>query len=201
MSTVPIPYEAGVIPPSVPPVEPRWYAVHTRSRFEKIVSTELGRHGIETYWPAFDEVHQWKDRKKRVERPVFPGYLFVRIPGVPVHQIQVLRTNGVVRILGGGAGIEPVPDREIDSIRRLLVSNKHCYLHPSLREGTWVRVTRGPLRDVEGRLLRLKSETRLVLTVDLLSQSVATEIDIHDVEPIRRDGHLPAPEAYRTPVS
>lgn len=176
------------------PAEPRWYAVHTRSRFEKAVLAELDRQGVESYWPAIEEVHQWKDRKKRVERAVFPGYLFVRIPGAPAQRIQVQRTNGVVRILGGGAGIEPVPDVEIESIRKLLESKQSCYAHPFLREGAWVRVKRGPLRDVEGRLLRLKSETRLVLTVDILSQSVATEIDIHDVEPIRR-------EAVRTPLS
>lgn len=175
----------GVTAPTTVSEELAWYAVHTRSNFEKVVYTELGQRGIESFWPAFDEVHQWKDRKKRVERPVFPGYVFVQIVDRPESRIQVLRTNGVVRILGSGSDIESIPDIEIDSVRRLLDSRKQCYAHPLLREGAWVRVKRGPLRDAEGRLVRLKNETRLVLSINLLSQSVSTEVDIRDVEPIR----------------
>jgi transcriptional antiterminator NusG len=174
-------WDRGLLTPSPVDLGPAWYAVHTRSNFEKLVYTELERRGIESYWPAFDEVHQWKDRKKRVERAVFPGYVFVQIPDTPETQIRVLRTNGV----GHGSGIEAIPDTEIDSVRRLLESRKQCCAHPLLREGAWVRVKRGPLRDVEGRLIRLKNETRLVLTISLLSQSVSTEVDIRDVEPIR----------------
>ncbi|MFN0171065.1 MAG: UpxY family transcription antiterminator [Bryobacteraceae bacterium] len=178
-------WDRGLPTPPLVEAGPAWYAVHTRSNFEKLIHTELEQRGIESYWPAFDEVHQWKDRKKRVERAVFPGYVFVQILDKPETQIQVLRTNGVVRILGNGSGIEAIPETEIDSVRRLLESRKQCCAHPLLREGAWVRVKRGPLRDVEGRLIRLKNETRLVLTINLLSQSVSTEVDIRDVEPIR----------------
>ncbi len=82
--------------------------------------------------------------------------------------------------------MEPVPDFEIDSIRQLLASGKRCYPHPFIREGSWVRMRRGPLAGVEGRLIRVKSQTRLVLSIELLSQAVATEVDASDVETIRK---------------
>lgn len=161
----------------------RWYAVQTRSRFEKAVRTELERAGIEHYFASVEEVHQWKDRRKVVELPIFPGYVFVRIEDLHPARLQVLRTNGVVRILGNASAIEPIPDEEIGSIRRLLSSGRSCFAHPFLTEGAWVRVRRGALAGLEGRLLRIKNDTRLVLSVDLLAKSVATEIDVRDVEP------------------
>jgi len=163
----------------------RWYAVQTRSRFEKAVREELSAWGIDHYLATFKDVHQWKDRKKVVEVPLFSGYIFVRLQDIESARLQVLKTNGVVRILGVGGRIEPIPDFEIDSIQQLLVSGKQCYPHPFVREGSWVRMRRGPLAGVEGRLIKVKSQTRLVLSIELLSQSVATEVDAWDVEPIR----------------
>src|SRR3954454_4441256 len=77
-----------------------WYAAHTRSNFEKRVASELQMKGVEAYLPAWREVHRWKDRNKEVEVPLFPGYVFVRIAGSAPSQLTVLRTAGVVRILG-----------------------------------------------------------------------------------------------------
>jgi len=165
--------------------ESRWYALYTRSNFEKRVSCELMSKHVENYLPVVEQVHQWKDRRKRVEVPVFPGYVFVRLRDSQSARLEVLRTAGSVRILGQGERIEPVPEAEIESIRRLLQARVPCFAHPFLKEGAWVRVKSGPLREVEGLLVRLKSKTRLVLSVALLSQSVATEIDVADVEVLR----------------
>lgn len=169
--------------------EPRWYALYTRSNFEKRVSCELASKHVENYLPVVEQVHQWKDRRKRVEVPVFPGYVFVRLRDSHSTRLEVLRTAGSVRILGQGDRIEPVPEAEIESIRRLLKARVPCFSHPFLKEGAWVRVKSGPLRDVEGLLVRMKSKTRLVLSVALLSQSVATEIDVADVEVLRPANH------------
>lgn len=163
----------------------RWYAVYTRSNFEKRVAKELGLKLIESYLPVVEQLHQWKDRKKMVEVPVFPGYVFARFRDSNATRLDLLRTPGTVRILGQGDQIEPVPEVEIESIQRLLKADVSCFVHPFLREGAWVRVKRGALKDVEGLLVRVKSKTRLVLSISLLSQSVATEIDISDVEVIR----------------
>jgi transcriptional antiterminator NusG len=162
----------------------RWYAVQTRSRFEKLVRAELTSSGVENYFASVDQLHQWKDRKKMVEEPLFPGYVFVRLATREEDRLRVLRTNGVVRILGVGPMIEPIPDGEIDSIRQLILSSNQCYPHPFIREGSRVRVRRGPLQGVEGWLVRTKGQARLVLSIDLLSQSVATEVGFADVEPV-----------------
>ncbi len=159
-----------------------WYAVRTRSNCERKVSLLLADKGIEYYLPTFRELHQWKDRKKLVEQPLFPGYLFARINDSRESRLSVVCSDGVVNILGYGETIEVVPDREIESVRRLLESTVRCQAHPLLQKGAWVRVKRGPLRNLEGLLVRLKSQSRLVLSISLLSQSVSTEIDASDVQ-------------------
>jgi transcription antitermination factor NusG len=162
-----------------------WYAVRTRSNFEKRVSTNLVEKGIESYLPVFREIHQWKDRRKIVEVPVFPGYLFTRMDDSLPTRHAVLRTDGAVSILGQGEKIEAVPDQQIESLRLLLGSNPRCLAHPLVREGAWVRVKRGSLKNLEGLLVRVKNQTRLVLSINLLSQSVSAEVDAGDVEYLR----------------
>ena len=157
-----------------PPPPGHWYAVYTRCNFEKKVASELAGRRIESYVALVEQVHQWKDRKKVVETPVFPGYVFARFADEPRSRLNVLQAQGVVRILGNGGGIEPVPDFEVEAIQRLLKADVAFFAHPFLREGAWVRVKRGALKGVEGLLVRMKSRTRLVLSVALLSQAVAT---------------------------
>lgn len=165
--------------------ERAWYAVHVRSNFEKRVADELGAKGIDSYVPVVEELRQWKDRKKRIAFPVFPGYVFAKFPDTAHARLSVVSTLGAVRILGCGGAIEAVPELELQPIKRLLAANAPLLTHPLLREGAPVRILRGPLRDLEGLLVRIKNQTRLVLSVTLLARSVSTEIDIRDVEPVR----------------
>jgi len=166
------------------PALPRWYAVHTRSNFEKRVMADLDAKGIDHFLPVIQETHQWKDRKKAIEVPVFPGYVFARFADRDESRLNVLRSNGVVRILGADGKIEPIPDEEIESIRLLMESRVPFFAYPFLREGARVRVTSGALKELGGILIRFKNRARLVLSVNLLAQSVALEIDIQDVEAI-----------------
>jgi transcription antitermination factor NusG len=161
-----------------------WYAIHSRSNFEKRIGMELEGKGIEHYLPAYNEIHQWKDRKRVVSVPLFPGYVFARFVDEPGLRRSVLTTSGIVRILGNSAGIEPVPDSQIEAVRNMLNSRVPCFAHPLLREGTPVRVTRGPLEGVEGLLARIKNQTRLVISIPLLNQSVAAEVNAWDVRPL-----------------
>jgi transcription antitermination factor NusG len=163
----------------------RWYAVQTRSNVEKSLCAGLETGGIENYCPAFREVHQWADRKKAIDRPLFPGYVFVRFEdGNEKARLQVLKTPGAVRILGGASKIDPIPDSEVESVRRMLDSGRPWTAHPFLKEGSRVRVRRGSMKNAEGILVRIKNETRLVVSINLFSQSIATEIDLRDVEAI-----------------
>jgi transcription antitermination factor NusG len=164
---------------------PQWYAVHTRSHFEKRVADELLTKEVETYLPASREVHQWKDRKKVVNVPVFPGYVFVRISDDSGIRLRVVQTNGAIRILGHGYDIEPIPDAEIEAVRKLVDSGLPLLSHPFLKEGARVRIRRGALEGIEGLLSRFKDRTRIVVSIEMLSRSVSTEIDMHNVEVLR----------------
>jgi len=138
--------------------------------------------GVESYHASFREIHQWADRRKTVNRPLFPGYVFARFQDSNEARVRVLQAAGVVRILGSQRSIAPIPDIEIDSIRRTLSSGQPWGIHPFLREGTRARVRRGPLKNAEGILVRVKSDTRLVMSITLFSKSVATEVSIADLE-------------------
>jgi transcription antitermination factor NusG len=160
-----------------------WYAIQTRSNYEKRVNDELARKGIESYLPIFREVHQWKDRKKVVEVPVFRSYVFTRFVDCAEARLAVVRCDGAVRILGSHDAISPIPEVEIESLRQMLEhATSRCMAHPLLREGSCVRMKRGPLKNLEGLLVRVKNQTRLVVSVTLLSQSVSAEVDVSDVQ-------------------
>ncbi len=161
-----------------------WYAVHTRSNFEQQAVAEVAGKGFEVYLPAFQLIRQWKDRKKVIRRPLFPGYFFARMADTNARRIDVLKASGVVQILGSGKNIEAVPDEQVESIRRMLSAEVPCFAHPFLQEGSRVRIRRGALKDLEGLLVRIKNGYRLVLSVDMLCQSVATEVDMNDIEPL-----------------
>lgn len=161
---------------------PAWFAVHTRSRHEQAVKRQLDTKGIEGFLPAYKRVSQWKDRRKTVEMPLFPGYLFVRIPAM--NRLEVLRAFGVVNMVGDGCAPLPIPEVQIQNIRRLLETGLKYDPHPYLQIGRRVRIANGPLSGVEGILTRKKSLSRLVVSVDLIERAVSIEIDSWHVEHI-----------------
>lgn len=163
----------------------RWYAIQAKSNFENRMSRDLEVRGVESYCPSFREVHQWADRKKVVARPIFPGYVLARFPDSAESRLRVLQSAGAVRILGSAGKIEPIPTIEVDSIKKTLDSGRPCAPHHFLKEGTQVRVRRGALRNAEGILVQTKNDSRLVLSISLFSRSIATEVDLRDVEILR----------------
>ena len=152
-----------------------WYAIRTRSRHEKRVRDQLAARDIEPFLPLVDRRSRWKDRRKLVSFPVFPGYCFARFP---LHKrLAVLTAHGVVQILGNNVGPIPVPEAEIEGIRRLVTSMLQYDPHPYLQEGDRVEVIHGPLTGLQGVLLRKGSRARLVLSVQLIRQAVSVELD------------------------
>jgi transcription antitermination factor NusG len=171
--------------PSLSPLAPslpKWYAVRTRSRHEKLVRDRLATLGIEHLLPTVHRLSQWKDRKKEIEVPLFSGYCFARFDWP--DRLAVQTVSGVVGIVGGGDRPEPIPDREIDALRTLMSSTLKYDAHPYLHEGTTVEVIRGPLKGVRGILLRKGKRHRLVLSVHLIQQATAVEIDDSEVVPV-----------------
>ncbi|ULA64978.1 MAG: Transcriptional activator RfaH [Nitrospira sp.] len=159
--------------------EPRWYALRTKSRHEKLVRDQLEKQGIEPLLPTVKRLSQWKDRKKEIEVPLFSGYCFVRFS--QESRLPVQKVSGVVEIVGGGSRHEPIPDGEIDALKTLMTSVLPYDPHPYLHEGMRVEVVRGPLRGVQGILLRKEKRHRLVIGVQLIQQAAAVEIDVRDV--------------------
>lgn len=161
---------------------PRWYALRTRSRHEKQVRDCLTSQGIEQLLPTLTRISQWKDRKKAIEVPLFSGYCFAQF--MWQDRLSVRKVPGVVQIIGSGNSPEPVPDEEIDALKKLMDSTLPYDAHPYLREGMVVEVIRGPLEGIRGVLLRKEKRYRLVISVHLIKQAAAVEIDATDVVPI-----------------
>jgi len=160
----------------------RWFAIWTRSRHEQVVRDQLEQKHIDAFLPTITRWSRWKDRKKKIDWPLFPGYCFARFD--PDEALPVLKCSGVVNIVGFEGKPAPIPEVELESIRVLVGSDLQYDPCPLIREGMMVEVVHGPLRGVFGRLMRKdSSRARLVLSVDLIGQAVSVEVDAADVKP------------------
>jgi transcription antitermination factor NusG len=162
-------------------VQPRWFAIRTRSHHEKTVLQQLTNRGIQSYLPLYRTVHEWTNRRKAdLELPLFPTYLFIHI--APQERIRTLEVPGVLNFVGLGRNPSPLLDAEIESLRDGL-SLRRFEPHPYLVAGTRVRIATGPLAGMEGVVQRRKGCLRVVLAVDFIAQSVAVEVDAEELEP------------------
>lgn len=159
-----------------------WYALHTRSWHEKLVDELCHRKGIETFLPLRKIRRRWSDRFKEIHEPLFKGYIFVHVPFA--QRLEILRTKGVVRFVGFGGLPTPVPEKELSALKRFVEEDVELDPFPYLKEGQRVVVRTGPFRGVEGFLVCKKSKYRLVISLDLISQSASIEIDSAIVEPL-----------------
>src|SRR5438132_3050733 len=161
----------------------QWYAVYTRPRHEKRVFQELAEKKIEAFFPTYKVRRRWSDRYKVIDEPLFKNYLFVNVD-YDRRYYDTLRPYGAVGFVVFDGKPVPIPQDEIDSIRRLVECELQYSPYPYLKVGRKVRVRTGPLQGCEGILIRKKSVARLVLSIDLLQQSVSAEIDADCVEPL-----------------
>jgi transcription antitermination factor NusG len=168
-----------------------WWAIYTRHQHEKTVAEILKMKGVEVFLPLYPSMRRWKDRRQLLYLPLFPGYVFVRER--LAQKLHVLTTPGVHMILSQGDRAALIPEDEIEAIRRTVSGERPVEPHPFLKCGERVRVTRGSLSGIEGILVRKKNVFRLVLTVQMLAQSVAVEIDASDVEPLGTRVSTPLP--------
>lgn len=157
-----------------------WFALQTRSRHEKVVQHELATRKIEHFLPTVKRLSQWKDRKKEIEFPLFPGYCFARFS--LDERLYVLQSSGVVNIVGA-LRPEPIPDIEIESLKIVLNNRTRYEIYPYLKEGCLVEVIKGPMRGVKGIFVRHARPYRLVLSINLIQQAVAVEVDASNVVP------------------
>ena len=162
---------------------PQWFAAYTQPNHEKTVVRQLTERAIPHYLPLYESVRQWKDRKVRLEMPLFPGYVFVRM--CVQKRLSVIQVPSVIRLVGFGADPVAIPEAELAAIRTCLDHNCRMVPHQLMQAGQRVRITRGSLTGIEGILLRRKGIARLVLSIELIMRAVAIEVDISDVEPAR----------------
>jgi transcription antitermination factor NusG len=160
-----------------------WYAVHTRHQHEKTVGQILEEKGFEVILPLYQSARRWKDRTKTLSLPLFPCYVFLK--GGLGRRIDILATPGIHGLVSTAGRPNPIPLAEIEALRRISAGDLNVEPHPFLNFGDLVRVKSGPLTGIEGILVRKKSLYRLILSVQMLGQAVAVEVDAILIERLR----------------
>ena len=164
-------------------VVPLWYALYTRSRYEKKVAEQLRERCVEYFLPLVPTLRQWKYRKAMVEMPMFPGYIFVYIN--LANALPAITAKGVVRIVGFNGEPSPIPESEIESILRLFNHPELIEPEPYFEEGNWVEIIHGPFSGVRGKLIQLHGRRRVRVGIDLIQQAVSVEVDMSWVRPLK----------------
>jgi transcription antitermination factor NusG len=159
-----------------------WFALRVKPRFEKLVATVARNKGFEEFLPLYHSRRRWSDRYTTVELPLFPGYVFCRLN--PEHRLPLLTIPGALHFVGIGKIPAPVDEGEIAAIQAALRSGLFAEPWPFLDVGQRVRIEEGPLADLEGILIRVRKQHRLVISVTLLNRSVAVEVERDWVRPL-----------------
>ena len=160
---------------------PRWYAISVKHQHERQTLAVLAAKGLETLAPHYRATRRWSDRVKVLDLPLFPGYVFCRFPFR--ERVGVLNAPGIVKIVGFAGLPAPVEDREITAIQAVVGSNLQLDPWPFLKPGDRVVVQRGPLKGLEGTLLKERGRVRLVIGVELLQRAIAVALDPDMVVP------------------
>ena len=158
-----------------------WYAAYTHARHEKRVAQQLQQRGIEHFLPLYHSVRRWKDRRKELDLVLFPGYVFVRVP--LSQRLRVLQLPGVARFVTFNGQPATLIGNDIDALRNGLSQGVRVEHHPYLTVGRRVEIVNGPLTGAEGILVRHKTHSRIVISIDAIMRSVSVEIDEADVIP------------------
>ena len=160
----------------------RWYALHVRSRHERVVENSLTEKGFGVLFPFYRAKRKRLDRIVEIDLPLFPGYMFCSLDVTKL--LPVLKTPGVVAVIGSANRPEPVEEHEIASIQTFMRCGRPLQPWPFLRIGQRIRIQAGPLAGAEGIFLRTKNECRLIASIPLLQRAIAVEIEQDSVEPI-----------------
>lgn len=161
-----------------------WFALQVRSRREGLVASHLAGQGYECFLPLYKSVRRWSDRMKELQQPLFPGYLFSKFDFQ--NRRPLLMTPGILQIVGIGRAPTPVDEAELEAVRRAVSSGLPNQPWPYLEVGERVRVNYGSLCGLEGILVHFKGSHRVIISVTLLRRSVAMEVDLAWVTPVRR---------------
>jgi len=165
-------------------LNPQWYAVYTRPRFEKQVFQRLQEQGIEAYLPLIKTIRQWSDRKKVVEIPLFSSYVFVNIDRR--FYDQVLRTFGAVKYITFEGKAATIPPEQIDNLRIIVNSNEKVETTwEERKKGDKVVVTAGSLKGLTGELITDGGRRKVLVRIDSIDQNLTVEVHSSLIETIK----------------
>jgi transcription antitermination factor NusG len=167
--------------------QPQWYALYTRSRFEKKLLYELVSRDVEVFLHMREVLSRWKKNKKKVWLPLFPGYIFVNHVDTPENRYRVLNIPGAVQFVSACGRSNPIPEEQILAIRRFLETGLSVDPYPYIKVGTQVEVIAGPLAGIRGILIEKRGKFRFVLQVEMIRQAVSVEIDVSDIRPLQKE--------------
>jgi transcription antitermination factor NusG len=160
--------------------EPLWYAVYTNANHEKRVAQQLGQRSIEHFLPLYESIRRWKDRRVRLQMPLFPGYVFAHF--ALRDRLQVLQIPGVARLVSFSGQPAPLREEDVHALENCLRHGNQLKPHPYLQTGRRARVKSGPLQGLEGIVLRQKNRTRFIVSIDLIMRSMAVDIETDALE-------------------
>lgn len=159
-----------------------WYALLTQARHEKIVAQRLRERGVSVFLPLLTQVHRWSDRKKTVELPLFSCYVFAKLLPTSEGRLIALRVDGVFSLVGKPGEGTPIPNEQIDTVRRVIEERIPWQSHTFLQIGQRVRIRSGALEGIEGILVSRHGESTLIVSIDAIQRSLAVRIEGYDVE-------------------
>lgn len=162
-------------------IEPSWYAAYTSSNHEKRVAEQLARRSVEHILPLYAVSRRWKDRWVHLQLPLFPGYIFVHL--ALRDRLLVSSIPGVACLVGIGRTPTAIGDEYMASLRLVMGQGMRVQPHPYLTVGRRVRITAGALAGYEGVLIRRRGKQRVVLSIDLIRQSMVVDADEFSIEP------------------
>jgi transcription elongation factor/antiterminator RfaH len=165
----------------------KWYALHTRSRFEHVVLDGLIRKKIEAFLPKITVRSKRVDRKKMIQVPLFSGYLFVHTSLDPRAHLEVVKTIGVVKMVGNRQGPVPIAEESIASLKIMVESNQPIITGTEFRSGDRVMVVTGPFTGVTGIFDRYRGQGRVVVLIEALGQYAAVDVREDEIEVIQDD--------------
>jgi transcription antitermination factor NusG len=169
--------------PLAQPEQPRWYAVMTRAKHERVVAQRMRDRGLETFLPTITQTHRWSDRDKVVEVPLFSCYAFVKMHMTNEMFYRVANLDGVFRFVGTGSVGTPIPEEQIEAVQAVVSQGLPWSVYPFLTIGQRVRIRGGSMDGVEGILVARHGDRKLVVSIDAIQRSMAVQIEGYDLEP------------------